>query len=110
MKTEKEPAETKNIYCEHCHETVTITLAGSFPRCPICHDGICIHCGCTDTAGCPDGCWWAGPGVCSSCEFPDNKRCARCMAKTIKPDDPHDTCVHCRRSSGGREVVAEGTE
>ena len=27
----------------------------------------CRVCGCTARAGCPEGCWWAAPGLCSSC-------------------------------------------
>lgn len=28
----------------------------------------CRVCGCTDDDGCCEGCWWAAPGLCSSCE------------------------------------------
>lgn len=27
----------------------------------------CRECGCTDERGCPGGCWWVLPDVCSSC-------------------------------------------
>lgn len=27
----------------------------------------CQVCGCTDACGCPEGCWWIAPGLCSSC-------------------------------------------
>ena len=27
----------------------------------------CRECGCTDEYGCPDGCWWIGPDLCSAC-------------------------------------------
>lgn len=27
----------------------------------------CSRCGCTDTRGCPEGCSWVAPSVCSSC-------------------------------------------
>ena len=36
--------------------------------------GICIRCGCVDSRGCPDGCYWVwinrstGRGLCSQCE------------------------------------------
>lgn len=29
--------------------------------------GACTGCGCTDLYGCPEGCSWAAPGLCSSC-------------------------------------------
>lgn len=28
----------------------------------------CRVCGCTDAAGCPEGCWWVEEDLCSSCE------------------------------------------
>lgn len=27
----------------------------------------CRGCGCTDLEGCPEGCWWVEPDLCSSC-------------------------------------------
>lgn len=27
----------------------------------------CRVCGCTDICGCPEGCWWVEPDLCSSC-------------------------------------------
>ncbi len=27
----------------------------------------CRVCGCTNERGCPGGCWWVGPDLCSSC-------------------------------------------
>lgn len=34
-------------------------------------EAICKACGCTDSLGCPDGCWWAwrsgAVGLCSNC-------------------------------------------
>lgn len=37
--------------------------------CARCGPGVqcCRGCGCTDEEGCPEGCWWVGPGLCSSC-------------------------------------------
>jgi len=29
--------------------------------------GVCRVCGCTDEHGCPEGCWWVEPDLCSSC-------------------------------------------
>lgn len=29
--------------------------------------GVCRVCGCTDEYGCPEGCWWVEPDLCSSC-------------------------------------------
>lgn len=29
--------------------------------------GVCRVCGCTDLYGCPEGCWWVEPDLCSSC-------------------------------------------
>jgi hypothetical protein len=28
---------------------------------------VCRKCGCTEDRACPGGCWWAAPGLCSSC-------------------------------------------
>lgn len=30
----------------------------------------CRVCGCTDTFGCNNRCWWVEPGLCSSCTGP----------------------------------------
>lgn len=27
----------------------------------------CRGCGCTNHHGCPEGCWWVEPGLCSTC-------------------------------------------
>jgi hypothetical protein len=27
----------------------------------------CRGCGCSDDHGCPEGCWWATPDLCSNC-------------------------------------------
>ena len=29
--------------------------------------GVCRQCGCTDFCGCPSGCYWAEPDLCSVC-------------------------------------------
>jgi len=34
--------------------------------CTACHARVCVLCGCTDEAACPDGCSWMLPGVCST--------------------------------------------
>ena len=31
------------------------------------HGPRCRGCGCTDLEGCPEGCWWVEPDLCSSC-------------------------------------------
>ena len=31
------------------------------------HRGVCRVCGCTEARGCPEGCWWVGPNLCSVC-------------------------------------------
>jgi len=36
-------------------------------------DGMrCRGCGCTEHFGCPDGCFWVTPDLCSSCASTDN--------------------------------------
>lgn len=47
-----------------------LILATGAMYCARCAPGvdICRGCGCTDEAGCPGGCWWAGQGLCSHCE------------------------------------------
>lgn len=30
----------------------------------------CRFCGCTNRSACPEGCFWAAPGVCSNCIEP----------------------------------------
>ncbi len=34
--------------------------------------GVCRVCGCTDLYGCPDGCWWVEPDLCSQCDGMDD--------------------------------------
>jgi hypothetical protein len=31
------------------------------------NEQICRVCGCTQENGCPEGCWWVEPDLCSSC-------------------------------------------
>jgi hypothetical protein len=35
---------------------------------------VCRMCGCTDLQACPEGCWWVGPNLCSSCDYPRDRR------------------------------------
>lgn len=36
---------------------------------------LCVHCGCSEHRGCPNGCWWitvnrqTGHAICSNCVF-----------------------------------------
>jgi hypothetical protein len=32
----------------------------------------CRCCGCTDARGCPGGCTWVEPGLCSACSLADD--------------------------------------
>lgn len=32
---------------------------------------ICKKCGCTDSHGCTEGCWWSKPDLCSECDNRD---------------------------------------
>lgn len=41
--------------------------AASKGRAEILAEGRCPKCGCTDSAGCPEGCSWTKSGLCSSC-------------------------------------------
>lgn len=34
--------------------------------------GICSVCGCTDTYGCPEGCYWVTENLCSQCAMREN--------------------------------------
>jgi len=36
--------------------------------------GVCRVCGCTDEYGCPEGCWWVEPDLCSSCAGKDESK------------------------------------
>ena len=46
----------------------TLSGTGAF-YCPSCSPTVvfCADCGCTDEAGCPEGCSWATPETCSAC-------------------------------------------
>lgn len=48
----------------------------------------CLWCGCTDARGCPEGCEWAGPEICSVCAeaIADRMRTPRGQP-TGRPDD-----------------------
>jgi hypothetical protein len=45
-------------------EAPTIRADGKFVYTP---DGECRVCGCTNERGCPGGCIWAEPNLCSRC-------------------------------------------
>ena len=57
----------------------------------------CKNCGCTDEQSCPEGCYWVGKNMCSSC-YPEQKKfeaediskkdtsCKKCM-KELQKDD-----------------------
>lgn len=36
----------------------------------------CRSCGCTDEAGCAEGCWWTQPGLCSRCKAGEAEKAA----------------------------------
>ena len=41
----------------------------------------CRNCRCTDLDGCPEGCWWVEPALCSNCEAaPPAERGGGCHA------------------------------
>ncbi len=52
-------------------EGVLLTPTGAL-YCSVCgsHVQICRECGCTDEAGCIDGCWWEDTDLCSRCVVP----------------------------------------
>lgn len=52
------------LFCEGCQARADV---GPNAICNGCGEQICLHCGCTDSAACPEGCWWIEPGTCSSC-------------------------------------------
>lgn len=49
-------SRTKTLVCLFCGAMV-------LPPGP----GVCRVCGCTDQYGCPEGCYWVEPDLCSSC-------------------------------------------
>ena len=51
-------------FCKNCRKPVGIT---DDLRCANCGEFICLVCGCTESAACEGGCYWARPGVCSEC-------------------------------------------
>jgi hypothetical protein len=57
-------AEAELLDAMSPEDTVDILAAaaaeGSNPR-------TCRECGCTDVRGCPGGCHWVGPDLCSEC-------------------------------------------
>ncbi len=52
------------IKCRNCR-LITAVVEG---KCAKCGEEICIVCGCTDSAACPEGCYWTRPNVCSQCD------------------------------------------
>jgi hypothetical protein len=61
--------------CPDCGEVLNLTANLEVWTCPYCGakipppgPGVCRVCGCTDECGCPEGCWWVEPDLCSSCE------------------------------------------
>lgn len=55
------------VFCEKCQKPADIE-PGSIPVCNGCGEKICLKCGCTDSAACPERCYWVEPGLCSSCQ------------------------------------------
>jgi hypothetical protein len=45
--------------------------------CPLCGNGICFICGCTEQAACDPPCAWARPGVCTTHEVELLAECER---------------------------------
>lgn len=51
--------------CPKCGQTCE--CGQEFFSGPCRHDCACAVCGCTEWCGCPEGCYWARPGLCSVC-------------------------------------------
>lgn len=52
------------IMCQNCQKIIAV--AGG--KCEHCGEEICIVCGCTESAACPNGCEWVRPNLCSDCD------------------------------------------
>jgi hypothetical protein len=72
--------------------------------------GACRRCGCTDYQGCPDGCEWVQPDLCSTCV--GLEKCPDCESKHVRPSDGGETasCTDCGREWERWTGPAEGTE
>jgi hypothetical protein len=62
-----ELSPSRDEHCKPCGRCITCRardLAGVM---------YCRECGCTDAAGCAEGCWWVEAGLCSVCSPPIKK-------------------------------------
>jgi len=64
---EEERTDPNGVVWSPSGEAVTPTGAS---YCPTCAPDVayCHVCGCTEEAGCEDGCWWVADDLCSSCQ------------------------------------------
>ena len=66
---EKGAVDEDSVRCATCGEIHLKTeLKTDGFICRRCMQIVCIHCGCTGSAACEEGCWWIEPGICSSHE------------------------------------------
>jgi len=53
--------------CAGCqNQLLTLREEPDCYRCPHCLAKVCMICGCSEERACPGGCFWAGPGFCST--------------------------------------------
>lgn len=54
-------------YCASCGAPLDrLHLYNNACHCDTCLAAVCVICGCTDEVACPKGCYWIGPGLCST--------------------------------------------